>query len=58
MSCSPIPIVDYLPNSQNERRITPEDCVCLYNEECIWRQFRGVAYGIITTQNKMHCAKI
>ena len=52
MSCSPIPIVDYLPNSQNERRITPEDYVRLYNEECIWWQFRGAAYGIITTQNQ------
>ena len=32
---SPVSIVDYLPNSQNERRITPEDYVRQYNEECI-----------------------
>ena len=53
-------IFDYLPNSQNERRITPEDYVRLYNEECIWRLFRGVTYGIIiiATQNKMYCTKI
>ena len=51
MLSSPVSIVDYLPNSQNERRITPEDYVRLYNEECIWRLFRGVTYGIITTQN-------
>ena len=58
MLCSPVSIVDDLPNSQNERDITPEDYVRLYNEECIWRLFRGVTYGIITTQNKMYCAKI
>ena len=58
MSCSPVSIVDYLPNSQNERRIIPEDCVRLYNKECIWRLFRGAAYGFITTQNKMYCTEI
>ena len=58
ISCSPVSIVDYLPNSQNERRITPEDYVRQCNEECIWRLFRGAAYGIITTQNKTYCAKI
>jgi hypothetical protein len=52
VSCSPVSIVDDLPNSQNEWRITPEDYVRLYNEECIWRLFRGAAYGIITTQNQ------
>ena len=31
----PDPYVDYLPNSQNERRITPENHVRLYNKECI-----------------------
>ena len=31
-------IFDYLPNSQNERRITPEDYVRLYNEEWAWIQ--------------------
>lgn len=49
MLSSPVSIVDYLPNSQNERRITPEDYVRLYNKECIWRLFRGAAYDIITT---------
>ena len=48
----PDPYVDYLPNSQNERRITPENHVRLYNKECIWRLFRGAAYGIIATQNQ------
>ena len=52
MSCSSVSIVDDLTNSQNERRITPEYYVREYNEECIWRQFRGAAYDIITTQNQ------
>jgi len=47
---SPVSIVDYLPNSQNERRITPEDYVRLYNEEWAWiRQFRGAADTIVLT---------
>ncbi len=58
MLSSPVSIIDDLPNSQNERRITPEDYVCQYNEECIWRLFRGAAYGIIATQNKMYCIEI
>ena len=58
MLSSPVSIVDYLPNSQNERRITPEDYVRQYNKECIWRLFRGEAYGIIATQNKMYCTEI
>ena len=50
ISCSPVSIVDYLPNSQNERRITPEDYVRLYNEEWAWiRQFRGAADTIVLT---------
>jgi len=35
VSCNQVPIVDYLPNSQDERRITPEGYVLLHNEECI-----------------------
>ena len=57
MLCNPIPIVDYLPNSQNEQRITPEDYVRQYNEECIWWLFRGAAYGIITTHNLRRIAQ-
>ena len=56
--CSSVSIVDYLPNDQNERRITPGDYVRLYNKECIWQLFRGAAYGIIATQNKMYCTEI
>ena len=36
VSCSPVSIVDDLPNSQNERHITPEGYLRLHNEECIW----------------------
>ena len=43
-------IFDYLPNSQNERRSTPEDYVHLYNEEWAWIQrFRGAANTIVLT---------
>ena len=56
MLCSPVSIVDDLPNSQNERDITLRTMSACITRSV--RQFRGAAYGIITTQNKMHCAKI